>query len=661
MWFKRKRKRTPDNISAFPLVTIDSALRVVSANGAFRDNVSPSNILQVGSNFASILKADSDRCLLENAFFPNPCVENLEIEVVTVSKKSNLFPVVRKMIVYLSRHGDGKNITLTMTAVSHPTHSTDVDASELIDFFDNAPIALHWLGGNGTVIWANRRELEVLGYTRDEYIGQDIMKFCPDSSETVLEIFKQLGSGNTIQDVPVRFRTKTGEIRDLLIDSNVNFKSDGSFNHTRCFIRDDTFRKVTEARAAAAAEAMKKVTQEKEKFVSRILHEMKTPVHIIQMSLQSEKSAAIVVAQAAFLSRTLRNVSTAMRFDDGHVVVPQPTRNNLDSFMVDVVGKSRVESPNSDIVCVGIEELCCSIFDATIVRLALEEVVLNSALRAQGKQVTVRVTNNPKRKTLTFSVEDTGDYVDDEHVHEIFQNYWKCAMELPKDIDDFKDFSTRSDLSSNSNSMGVGMNVAFNYVQCLGSTLKVNSSAESTCFVFEISSESVPCDDSCDFRVVSKGEGSSWRPVESADVGAMHIVQPLEPTSRRRGLGLKESSGRHVLVVDDNTICQKVCKRLLEKMGHTCEMASNGAIAVNMVADSSFDIVLMDLRMPVMDGIDSALSIRSNLHSEVPIIAFSAESDESVRGATKDAGMDDFIEKPATSSILKEIIDKYCD
>ena len=90
-------------------------------------------------------------------------------------------------------------------------------------------------------------------------------------------------------------------------------------------------------------------------------------------------------------------------------------------------------------------------------------------------------------------------------------------------------------------------------------------------------------------------------------------------------------------------------------------MASNGAIAVNMVADSSFDIVLMDLRMPVMDGIDSALSIRSNLHSKVPIIAFSAESDESVRGATKDAGMDDFIEKPATSSILKEIIDKYCD
>ena len=51
-------------------------------------------------------------------------------------------------------------------------------------------------------------ELDVLGYTAEEYIGQPIMKFCPDEEELVLEIFKTLGSGNIIKDVPVRFRTK---------------------------------------------------------------------------------------------------------------------------------------------------------------------------------------------------------------------------------------------------------------------------------------------------------------------------------------------------------------------------------------------------------------------------------------------------------------------
>jgi len=74
------------------------------------------------------------------------------------------------------------------------------------------------------------------------YIGQPVMKFCPDEEELVLEIFKTLGSGNIIKDVPVRFRRKDGKIVPLLIDSNVNYKVDGSFNYTRCFIRDDTGR-----------------------------------------------------------------------------------------------------------------------------------------------------------------------------------------------------------------------------------------------------------------------------------------------------------------------------------------------------------------------------------------------------------------------------------
>ena len=120
--------------------------------------------------------------------------------------------------------------------------------AELIDFFQNAPIAMHWLNSDGTVLWANQTELNVLGYTAEEYIGQPIMNFCPDEKELVLEIFQQLGSGNAIADVPVRFRTKEGKIVHLLIDSNVAYKKDGSFGHTRCFIRDDTARKIRDAR-----------------------------------------------------------------------------------------------------------------------------------------------------------------------------------------------------------------------------------------------------------------------------------------------------------------------------------------------------------------------------------------------------------------------------
>jgi PAS domain S-box-containing protein len=131
--------------------------------------------------------------------------------------------------------------------------------AELIDFFQNAPIAMHWLNGEGIVLWANQTELNVLGYTAEEYIGKPIMNFCPDESDLVLEIFKQLGSGNAIADVPVRFRTKDGRIVHLLIDSNVAYNKDGSFGHTRCFIRDDTARKVRDARTKLLLEETERV------------------------------------------------------------------------------------------------------------------------------------------------------------------------------------------------------------------------------------------------------------------------------------------------------------------------------------------------------------------------------------------------------------------
>jgi PAS domain S-box-containing protein len=96
--------------------------------------------------------------------------------------------------------------------------------------------------------------MELLGYTPEEYIGQPIMKFCPDDEEVVLKIFHELATGKSIQDVPVRFRSKSGRIKHLLIDSNVNWNVDGSFKHTRCFIRDDTRRQIREARHKLAEE-----------------------------------------------------------------------------------------------------------------------------------------------------------------------------------------------------------------------------------------------------------------------------------------------------------------------------------------------------------------------------------------------------------------------
>jgi PAS domain S-box-containing protein len=106
--------------------------------------------------------------------------------------------------------------------------------SELIDFFQRAPIALHWLSGTGVILWANDTELSSLGFTAEEYIGQSITKFLMPGEEVHLqEVFGNLLAGRTIHDAPFRFRAKNGDIKYLIVDSNVNFNEDGSFRHTR--------------------------------------------------------------------------------------------------------------------------------------------------------------------------------------------------------------------------------------------------------------------------------------------------------------------------------------------------------------------------------------------------------------------------------------------
>ncbi|MBA3239751.1 MAG: PAS domain S-box protein, partial [Acidobacteria bacterium] len=112
---------------------------------------------------------------------------------------------------------------------------------ELADFIENAPLGLHWVGADGTILWANEAELELLGYTRDEYVGRNITEFHADR-DVIDDILRRLTNKETLHDYEARLRCKDGSVRHVLINSNVMWKED-KFVHTRCFTRDITERK----------------------------------------------------------------------------------------------------------------------------------------------------------------------------------------------------------------------------------------------------------------------------------------------------------------------------------------------------------------------------------------------------------------------------------
>ena len=120
--------------------------------------------------------------------------------------------------------------------------------AQLTDFFDNAAIGLHWIGPGGRVLRVNQAELDMLGYTREEYEGHHIAEFHADQN-VIEDILARLQAGEVLQDYEARLRCKDGVIKQVRINSSV-YREEGKFIHTRCFTRDITERKRTESRLA---------------------------------------------------------------------------------------------------------------------------------------------------------------------------------------------------------------------------------------------------------------------------------------------------------------------------------------------------------------------------------------------------------------------------
>ncbi|MCW3118763.1 MAG: sensor signal transduction histidine kinase [Chitinophagaceae bacterium] len=110
--------------------------------------------------------------------------------------------------------------------------------TELPDFVENAPIGLHWVDNEGIIIWANKAELDMLGYSSEEYIGQPIAKFHVDPAQ-IKHILYSLKNRETLTQFESEIRCRNGSTRSVHISTNVLWKED-EFVHTRCFTVDTT-------------------------------------------------------------------------------------------------------------------------------------------------------------------------------------------------------------------------------------------------------------------------------------------------------------------------------------------------------------------------------------------------------------------------------------
>jgi CheY-like chemotaxis protein len=121
------------------------------------------------------------------------------------------------------------------------------------------------------------------------------------------------------------------------------------------------------------------------------------------------------------------------------------------------------------------------------------------------------------------------------------------------------------------------------------------------------------------------------------------------------------ATGLRVLLAEDNAVNQRLISRLLQKMGHQVTLAADGQVALNLLAENEFDLIAMDMQMPVMDGIEATQKIREReaiSGGHIPIVAMTANAFEEDRRRCFDAGMDGYVVKPVSAQSIRAEIER---
>jgi two-component system sensor histidine kinase/response regulator len=142
--------------------------------------------------------------------------------------------------------------------------------------------------------------------------------------------------------------------------------------------------------------------------------------------------------------------------------------------------------------------------------------------------------------------------------------------------------------------------------------------------------------------------------LEHAETDAVLTIDRLR--KERHGQGL------HILLAEDNIANQRVACTILEKAGHTVVVAETGKYAVMLLDEQPFDVILMDVQMPEMDGFEATTAIRekeSRTGTHTPIIAMTAHAMAGDRERCLEAGMDDYIPKPIQAPLLLKLVNEH--
>jgi len=365
-----------------------------------------------------------------------------------------------------------------------------------------------------------------------------------------------------------------------------------------------------------ARDNAEKASNVKAQFLSTITHELRTPMYAVtglthlllseNPTEEQKKHLDSLKFSGEYLLSLINNILDLNKLEANKVEV-EKTEFNIKKRIDDVLftlNKSAKDKGNKLNFEFDQEIPHHLMGDPLMISQILINLVGNAIKFTRDGEVTVRVgklEQDDKNIDLHFEIEDNGEGISKKKQKTIFQSFTQGSVAINRKF----------------GGTGLGLSIVKNLLDLLNSKISLESTlGKGTIFKFDIKYDLIP------------------KSIDEED--EKNLIQKID---------YKALENRHILIVEDNKINQMITRKILEKNNITCETADNGEIAVERVRKEKYDLILMDIHMPGISGMEATQHIRT-FDQEIPILALTAVTIEENLDEFYQVGFNDVIPKP---------------
>lgn len=490
---------------------------------------------------------------------------------------------------------------------------------------------------DGEVIYTSPFAENMLGYSQEELYDDGWWQYAYEGNEGYIkkELLIDAIYHNKIDDKPYeqKIKCKSGELIWVQFQD-----AHGAEDTAICVGIDITQRKIAEELAENARESAEQANKMKSEFLANVSHEIRTPLNGIigftEIILNSDEvdtihnQAQTIISESESLILLINDLLDHAKMEAGKIdldIHPFDLYLHLQSIFD--FYKANAERKSIELLLEIDPETPRYIFGD---KLRIRQIIVNFLSNAlkfteQGyvKIIVNCVDKNENDAEIYFAIEDTGIGIKKEKLENIFESFVQV------------DGTTTRKYGGT----GLGTAISKQLVNLMNGEIGVESEyGKGSKFWFNIRFDISP-------------------PIIDEDSEYLDVSEELQ-TALSKDRQRVESN---ILLVEDYPPNQEVAKLHLTSNGHNVDIAENGKIAVENAQEKEYNLILMDIQMPVMDGFEAAQTIRTeqNLNQNTPIIALTANINVSTRNHCLEMGMNDIITKPLRRKKFLATIDKW--